>query len=85
MAIPNDIDREALHLIHEAGLEWEDSSREFIETRDTKRESTEDYRSRKVKRVSHAQLRDLGLTGTDTKLDRSHGIERLKTFLGFTK
>jgi hypothetical protein len=78
MAIPSNIDSEAIRLLEEADWPWSDTHMAFIEARDPERETTEDYHSRSPDRISYAELRDQGLAGSAPTPEREAGLRWLR-------
>jgi hypothetical protein len=50
----------------------------FVEARDPERETTEDYRSRSPARISYEELRDEGLAGPASTVEREDGLRWLR-------
>jgi hypothetical protein len=84
MTIPGDIDSEAIRLLKKADWPWDGFEKAFIEARDPKQETTEDYRGRALARISYAELRDHGLAGKASTEERDAGIKWLRKKLTAT-
>lgn len=82
MSIPNDIDRQTLQLFYEAGWEWDNKRKAFIEPRKPDQSSTSEYKSQTPRFISYEQLRDHDLLGDGGKPNRLHGLEWLTRELG---
>ncbi|TKB93258.1 MAG: hypothetical protein E8D40_03905 [Nitrospira sp.] len=85
MAIPNDIDPQALQLFDEAGWEWDNKRKAFIEPRKPDQVSTSEYKSGTPRFISYEQLRDHDLSGDGPKPNRLHELEWLTRELGRNK
>ena len=78
MAIPTNIDPEAARLLEEVDWPWSDTEKAFIEARDPKKETTEEYRSRSSARISYEELRDHGLAGPAPRTEREARLRWLR-------
>ena len=78
MAMPTNIDLQAVQMLAESNWLWSDAERAFIETRDPLKKSPEEYRSRFKARVTHEDLRDHGLVGPASGREREAGFGWLR-------
>jgi len=85
MAMPTNIDPEAVRLLEEANWFWSDAEKAFIEARDPEKETTEEYRSRSPTRISYEELRDYGLAGSASGTERETTLRWLRNKLSVSK
>lgn len=82
MAIPHDIDSEAVELFREADWPWDDSANAFVEARQPDRESTAVYRARSRRSIGYETLRDRGLAGAPRAANRNESLNWFRSSLG---
>lgn len=81
MAIPRDIDPQAVQLLLEADWPWDDRKKAFVEARQPERESIANYR-RSPSSIGYGELRDHGLAGDTYEANRNKGLAWLRDLLG---
>ncbi len=82
MAIPRDIDPQAVRLLLEADCPWDDRKKAFVEARRPERESPTNYRRRLLRSIGYGELRDHGLAGTVSSAKRDKGLAWLRRLIG---
>ncbi len=85
MAIPHDIDPQAVRLLLEADWPWDDRQRAFVEARQPERQSTANYRSGSARSIGYGELRDHGLARARSVANRDKGLAWLRRSLGLSE
>ncbi len=85
MAIPHDINPQAVQLFQEADWPWDDRKKAFVEARQPDRESTAKYRSRSSRSIGYGELRDHGLAGATSAANCDKGLAWLRRSLGLNE
>lgn len=81
MAIPKDIDPQALELLIDADWPWDDRKVAFVEARHLEAESSDKYRRRAPRSIGYGELRDHGLAGSTSGVHRESGLAWLRGVL----
>jgi hypothetical protein len=85
METPANIATKAIQLLEKADWFWSNTEKAFIEARNPDEETTEEYRSRPLSRISYEEIRDHGLTKSASESDQEIGLQWLHKRLTSSK
>lgn len=75
----------AIHLLEEANCIWSNAEKAFIEARNLDEETTAEYRSRSLLRISFEEIRDHGLVQSASEAEQEVGLQWLSERLSVSK